>query len=253
MCLLVVAWRMNPRYPLIVAANRDEYHARAAAPLQRWSDLTGLFAGRDLQAGGTWLGAGVGGHFGIVTNYREPSRTVAAAPSRGGLIPGFFRSNKCPGSYLNRVETDSVHMAGFSLLLSDGNELWYASNRSECFARALPPGLYGLSNDLLDTPWPKVERLRAGLADWLRAAPLAEATLTDATTPLFELLADREPANTVDSEWSRILSAPFVAHAEYGTRCSTVALLGPHNNWIRERRFDASAKACGETELRLND
>ena len=156
MCLVVLAHRMHPRYRLVVAANRDEFHAREAAPLSWWSDRPGLLAGRDLVSGGTWLGATLGGRFATVTNFREFERSVGAdAPSRGGLVPAFLADTGAAGDHLQRTVADAGRYAGYSLLADDGSSLWYASNRGQSPVE-LGAGVYGLANDRLDEPWPKV-------------------------------------------------------------------------------------------------
>src|SRR4051812_1685707 len=161
MCLLVLAWRCHPRYRLVVAANRDEFHERPAAGLAAWDDHPDIIGGRDLQARGAWLAVDRRGRFGIVTNFREFGRTRRSAPSRGGLIPAYLSGGRGPGQYFQALETDAPGYAGFNLLLADAGSLWYASNRADVFARELPPGIYGLSNEFLDTPWPKLVRVRA--------------------------------------------------------------------------------------------
>ncbi|MBK6599828.1 MAG: NRDE family protein [Proteobacteria bacterium] len=263
MCLLVLAWHAHPRYRLIVAANRDEFHDRPALPLGAWPEADRLVGGRDLHAGGAWLAVDRGGRFGVVTNYRETLRPRTSAPSRGRLIPTYLGGTDSAANYLDDLEIEAPGFAGFSLLLADGEALWYASNRAEPFTRRLEAGIYGLSNHALDTPWPKVERVRQRFT-----AQLA-ATQPDVAN-LMSLLADREPAPaTTDrpsrgspsdmgqpglpADWERALSAPFVRHGNYGTRCSTVVMVG-HDGAIRivERRFDANGDQSGETELELN-
>src|SRR5580704_5842111 len=134
MCLVVVAWRVDPRYPLIIAANRDELHARPAAPLARWAAPKGIIAGRDLEAGGTWLGLDTRGRTAVVTNFRERLRPRRNIPSRGTLIPAFLGGDLSPAAYLAALETDAPGFSGFNLLLADDTELWYACNRSDGFA-----------------------------------------------------------------------------------------------------------------------
>jgi len=261
MCLLVIAWQAQPRYRLVVAANRDEYHARPAAPLASWPPPAELLAGRDLQAGGTWLGLDRARRFGVVTNFRELQRARAGAPSRGALIPRYLGATGDAGAaataaqFFTALEPQARAYAGFNLLLTDRDSLWYGSNRARPFARPLQPGVYGLSNELLDTPWPKLERVRAGFEAWLRTADPA------APEQLFALLNDRTPApegtltaeGGLPREWQRALSAPFVLHPQYGTRCSTVVLLeGDGRLYLAERRFDAHGEPTGETEFRLN-
>jgi uncharacterized protein with NRDE domain len=125
-----------------------------------WDDVPGMIAGRDLQAAGAWFAVDAKLRVGIVTNFREFGRRRRSAPSRGGLIPGYLAGNAGPGEYLRQIETDAPGYAGFNLLLADRDSLWYASNRADQFARELPPGIYGLSTEFLDTPWPKVVRTR---------------------------------------------------------------------------------------------
>jgi len=258
MCLLVLAWRAHPRYRLVVAANRDEFHARAAAPLAPWPDIAGVIGGRDLQAGGTWFAVGAAGRVGIVTNFREFGRPRRSAPSRGGLIPAFLSGGQPPGEFLQALEADAPGFSGFNLLLADEDSLWYASNRADQFARELPPGIYGLSNEFLDTPWPKLVRVRARFESFLQSAASTDPdALADG---LFEMLADREtatpeslPPGDLAPEWARKLSAPFVLDADYGTRCSTVLTVSSRGALrIAERRFDAEGAQTGQSEHLLN-
>jgi len=258
MCLLVLAWRRHPLYRLVVAANRDEYHARAAAPLAPWPDLPGIAGGRDLQAMGAWFAVDQRQRFGIVTNFREFGRSRRSAPSRGGLIPAFLGGDATAEQNLRALETDAPGYAGFNLLLGDRDSLWYASNRADQFARALAPGIYGLSNEFLDTPWPKLLRVRARFTGLL-ASPLAEQRVA-LIEQLLEMLADREtappdalPPGDLSPEWARKLSAPFVLDPGYGTRCSTILTMG--NDGVLalvERRYDAEGHVSGQSEHLLN-
>jgi uncharacterized protein with NRDE domain len=170
MCLLVLAWCSHPRYRLVIAANRDEFHERPAAALGPWTDTPGIVAGRDLQAGGAWFAIDQQRRCGIVTNFREFGRRRRSAPSRGGLIPAYLGNGGTPAEYLRALETDAPGYSGFNLLLADRDSLWYASNRADQFARELPPGIYGLSNEFLDTPWPKLVRVRARFEAMLASA-----------------------------------------------------------------------------------
>ena len=257
MCLLVLAWRCHPRYRVVVAANRDEFHARAAAPLAPWPDVPGVAGGRDLQAGGAWFAVDAKQRFGIVTNFREFGRRRRSAPSRGGLIPSYLASASPPGESLRSLETDAPGYAGFNLLLADRGSLWYASNRADTFARELPPGIYGLSNEFLDTPWPKLVRVRERFGALL-SSPAAE-NRESLANHLLALLSDREtapvdslPAGDISPEWARKLSAPFVLDPEYGTRCSTVLTLDDEQLAMVERRFDADGRVSGQSEHHLN-
>lgn len=238
-----------------MAGNRDEYHERPAAPLAPWPDAPGIVGGRDLLAKGTWFAVDGRMRVGVVTNFREFGRRRRNAPSRGGLVPGYLSSKESPGAWLRAIETDAPGYAGFNLLLADRDALWYASNRADVFARELPPGIYGLSNEFLDTPWPKVLRIRERFAA-LIDEPRDRDGLIDG---LLAMLADREPAadgtvpaGDLSPEWAKKLSAPFVVDPGYGTRCSTVLVIDDHELVMRERRFDATGQPSGETEHRLN-
>ncbi|HEX4673949.1 MAG TPA: NRDE family protein [Steroidobacteraceae bacterium] len=254
MCLLVLAWQAHPRYRLVVAANRDEFHERPTAPLAKWPAPENILAGRDLRANGTWLGLDRRRHFGVITNFRELQRPRPEAPSRGALIPRYLEGEASAATYLNRLEPEAPRYSGFNLLLTDGDSLWYASNRAERFARPLPPGVYGLSNQFLDTPWPKLRRVRRRFDAWLNDPANASAS------ELFALLDDRAtatadeelPQTGIPPEWERVLSAPFVLNPDYGTRCSTVLLLESSGaGYLAERRFDPRGNPTGATEFAL--
>jgi uncharacterized protein with NRDE domain len=256
MCLLVLAWRAHPRYRLIVAANRDEFHARPTAPLATWPDAPDILAGRDLSAQGTWLAVDRRRRFGIVTNFRDAQARRPEAPSRGGLIPQWLRQAPAPATYLGQLEPSAQRYAGFNLLLNDADSLWYASNRAPKFSANLAPGVYGLSNLLLDTPWPKLSRVREKFQQWLAVPATATATPQSAAEPLFAMLADRtrslpdSPPGTraLPPEWVEVLSSPFVVHPVFGTRCSTLVLIGHDDSMsIQERRFDPSGTPIGQS------
>jgi len=254
MCLLVVAWKSHPRYRLVVAANRDEFHDRPAAPLGWWNDEPRVLAGRDLQAGGAWLGVSRSGRFGAVTNFRELERAAAPdAPTRGRLVPDFLAADGLPGALVAATAGAADRYAGFNLLLAAPDSLHYCSNRVPEPARALAPGIYGLSNHWLDSPWPKLVRSRERFG---RAIESGE-TVTDAC---FDLLSDRDPAPAdampatgLPPDLERALSSPFVLHERYGTRCSTVVLVGHDGHTtVAERRFDAAGTLTGATRLEFD-
>ncbi len=247
MCLILVAWRVHPDYPLVVAANRDEFFARPTAAAARWAEAPQILAGRDLEAGGTWLGIAAGGRFAAVTNVREPGKPQGPR-SRGRLTADFLAGDMAAADYAAAI--DGSAYAGFNLLVGDGRELWYAANRIAA-PRRLPPGIYGVSNHLLDTPWPKLATAKARFAAALPRLPASEA--------FFALLADDEivpdahlPATGVSLEWERRLSAIFVRSPDYGTRASTLVCVAADGSAsFRERRFDAGG-AAGESLLALN-
>jgi uncharacterized protein with NRDE domain len=268
MCLLVMAWRTHPRYRLVVAANRDEYHARPTASMAVWNDAPGVLAGRDLSAQGTWLAVDQQRRFGIITNFRDLQARRPDAPSRGGLIPDWLRHSTMPALALQQVEPKAHRYAGFNLLLSDAQSLWYASNRAPRFSRALEPGVYGLSNLLLDTPWPKLTRVREKFTAWLAEEFAASSSALScgpssgpaASERLFALLADRTRslpdgpagARPLPPEWAEILSSPFVVHPVFGTRCSTVVMIGYDGSLhVQERRFAADGTVTGDSSWPL--
>ena len=253
MCLIYVAWRRDPDYRLVVAANRDELHARPAAPAHWWDDPSGVLAGRDLAAGGTWLGLTRGGRFAAITNYHDPASHRHDAPSRGALVTDFLTGTCSAPAYLHRVMREGSVYNGFSLLAMDGDTLAYASNRAEGVVR-LEPGVYGLSNHLLDTPWPKVT---SGKADLER---LADRSRLDVPA-LLQLLARRPAADSGASdagpdgerERSRLRASRFILGGAYGTRTSTVVLLDAECGGVLvERSFDAGGRTTGEVAFELD-
>lgn len=225
MCLILIAYRCHPGYPLLIAANRDEFHDRPTAPLAFWDDAPHLMAGRDLKEGGTWLGMTRAGRFAALTNYRDPARTLPNAPSRGRLVSDYLQGGEPARVYLDRLAPRASAYNGFNLLLGDEEGLhYYANHASE--PHVLEPGLYGLSNHLLDTPWPKLKRSRLLLRQLLDRQP--NPTPDD----LLQLLVDRTPApdaelprTGVPLEWERWLSPIFITAPGYGTRSSTVLLV----------------------------
>jgi uncharacterized protein with NRDE domain len=221
MCLIVVGWRVHPDYPLVVAANRDEFYRRPTALADFWPDAPDVLGGRDLEAGGTWLGITRAGRFAAVTNVREPN----AAPgrlSRGRLVQAFLTGSRSAKDYVAGI--DMAGYSGFNLLVCDGGSLWYASNRGAAPAE-LAPGIYGLSNHLLDSPWPKLVSARQRAARAIAALPERAALLAILADD--EIVRDDElPATGVSLAWERLLSAIFVRSADYGTRASTVVTVG---------------------------
>jgi uncharacterized protein with NRDE domain len=249
-CLILLAHRAHPRYRLIVAANRDEWFRRPSAPAAFWPDAPGLLAGRDLEQGGTWLGLTRDGRFSALTNYRDPRTKRDGAPSRGALVRDFLAGDEAPLAYAERLLGHAVRYNGFNLLAGHGEDLACVSTRD---GRALPvpPGVHGLSNGLLNEPWPKVRRGREGLAAIIARAFDAEA--------LFGLLRDEQlapdadlPATGVPPEWERLLSAMHIRAQDYGTRCATVLLVGRDGEVdFRERTFDPDGRAVNDVEHRF--
>lgn len=222
MCTILVAYETHPEYPLIVAANRDEFYDRPTAPAAFWDDAPEVVGGRDLLRGGTWLGVTRAGRFAAVTNFREPGEKRPDALSRGLLVADFLRGRQNPASYLKKLDSDAARYNGFNLILGSLSELYYYSSRTGELHR-LTPGLYGLSNHLLDTPWPKVARGKQGLSELLARGD------TFSTEGIFRVLSDRSraddeqlPDTGVGLELERVLSPLFIESRIYGTRSSTV-------------------------------
>ena len=250
MCLLVLAWKHHPRYRLVLAGNRDEFHDRAAAPLGWWQDDPRILGGRDLKAGGTWLGVARSGRFGIVTNYRDLQAPVEGAPSRGQLIPRFLTGATSPKEFLDDSRGAAPRYSGFNLLVGGSRALYYYSNRGPNAPTSLAPGVYGLSNHLLDTPWPKLTRTRERFT---RALHEPEVSIEE----LFAMLADRTraadndlPSTGLPADWERVVSAPFIVNERYGTRCSSVLLVERNGRTVLlERRYDRDGVQSGTSRF----
>jgi uncharacterized protein with NRDE domain len=225
-CLIALAWRAREDYPLVVAANRDEWRDRPTDPAHWWPDHASIFAGRDLRAGGTWMGITRAGRFAAVTNFRDPSDRRTTAKSRGGLVTEFLLSAETPETFIARLSPHAGDYNGFNLLLADGASLWYFGSR-EGAAREVSPGVHALSNHVLDEPWPKVTRARHAMEAALRDGdprPALESFLGDAT-PAPD---DQLPRTGVALEWERRLSPPLITGDDYGTRSSSTLLVDAH-------------------------
>jgi uncharacterized protein with NRDE domain len=223
MCLILFAYRQHADYPLIVIANRDEYYARPTRDAHWWQDAD-IFAGRDLEAGGTWLGVNQRGHFAAVTNVREPGGMKSGKQSRGALTSNYLSGTDKAEDYLKQLENHDQDYAGFNLLLGGAQELWFYSNR-EHEIKPIEPGVYGLSNGRFDEPWPKLSSGKAEL----------ETLLSTQIDPLqlMEILTDHRvagdhelPSTGVPLDIERMLSSRFIRSSEYGTRACSVVIMG---------------------------
>lgn len=252
MCLIVLALGLRSDLPLIVAANRDEFHQRPADALAEWPDRPGVLGGRDRAQGGSWFALHRDGRFAAVTNVRDPARRHPSPRSRGALVREFVEGSAGAAEAAQAAVASGSGYDGFNLLLADRQGLWYASNRVEAPLR-LAPGIHGLSNHRLGTPWPKVRRAQDTLRQSLTApAPQLEAALLG-------LLADETPVEDmqlpdtgVGLEWERLLAPPFIRAAHYGTRASTVMLWsGDGEVLLAERRFGPDGIPLGETRMAL--
>ena len=245
MCLILVAYNVDRNLPLVIAANRDEFHSRPAQKADWWPDDPDLLGGRDLQAGGSWLAVHRRGRFAAVTNFRDADSPPRGKQSRGGLVTKFLQGTMTPLEYIESLDGDGY--AGFNLLVYDGDSLAYFSNRSSKHG-LLSPGIYGLGNATLDSTWEKVERGKAGLERLLASGDVNETTL-------LRLLADRKKGPVDQAQSDRLpfatahaITAPFIVLPEYGTRCSSVVLADAAGRWsLLERRFSAGGEKSGES------
>lgn len=246
MCLIVFAWKVIPGMPLVAAANRDEFYERPTAAADWWTDYEQVYAGRDLQGGGTWLGVTREGRFAALTNIREPDVPRPGAPSRGVLVADYLTGDTTPQEYVQVIAAQAPAYNGFNLLVGDSEQLIWYSNGAADDARngqALAPGIYGLSNGPLDAAWPKVVRTKAQFASLLCQGAPAEA--------YFEMLTDttrasdcRLPKTGVPLEVERMLSAVCIESPNYGTRVSSVVrVLADKTAMLEERQITHTVAA----------
>lgn len=250
MCLILLALQKHPRYKLILAANRDEYYERPSEAPHFWKDAPHVLAGRDLVAEGTWLGITRTGRIAAVTNFRDPANVKAQAPSRGKLVRDYLLGDLAPSSYVDLILREKDRYNGFNLILGNRERITWYSNRSDQVV-PLPPGVYGLSNRLLDTPWPKVVRAKASFEEIL-------STGKDLIVEfLFRLLKDqtaapdnRLPHTGVPIEWERILSPIFITSPTYGTRSSSLLLMDKEDRvTFLDRTFNGSSEPVTTREF----
>ena len=247
MCLMIFAHRVSPDYPLVVAANRDEFHDRPTAPSEFWPDHPALLAGRDLQQGGTWMGVTRSGRFAAVTNYRDPAGAVDAPRSRGDLPLTYLAEELEPRAYLEDLTARSNDYAGFNLLVGDRESLWYFSNNDKGHPRKLPPGFYGLSNAMLDTPWPKVELGKARLGALLDEGTLCHESLANVVADRALADSDRLARLGLNGAMDPLLSAQFIVTDTYGTRSRTTFWIdGQARAYWREQGFNSKGMAVHE-------
>ena len=253
MCLIAFAWHAHPRWRLLLAGNRDEFHARPSAALARW-DGTPIIAGRDLQAGGTWLGVTAGGRCCVVTNVRDPHDPQQGA-SRGLLATDYLAGEAAAAAHARHLLAHASGYRPFNLLTFDAHDAFYLGNRPEPRMQAVNHGVHGLSNADFDTPWPKTRLLMDRMRAWIDGGDPSNFA------PLFAALADEQVASEADLpdtgiglERERWLSSAFIRGADYGTRASTVVAIGHDGGGvISERRFGPNGRFLGQTTLRFAD
>ena len=244
MCLILFAHKVHPAYPLVLAANRDEAYSRPTAAAGFWKEHPHIYGGRDLDQGGTWLGITRNGRVAAVTNFRNGDAPKDSTRSRGALTGNYLRGTTPPAQYVTRVQREGASYNGFSLIVGDLEDLHYVSNRAP-HPLALVPGIYGLSNHLLNSPWPKVQQGSKAMDGLLQLA------VPEMVEGLFAVLADRTPApdkmlpdTGIGLTRERALSAPFIVSPTYGTRASTVLLVDNHGQvQFSERSFGERGKS----------
>ncbi len=237
MCLIIFAYKNHPKYKVVMAANRDEFYERPTLAADFWADKPDILAGRDLKAGGTWLGVNTFGQYAVITNYRDPHNQKEAAPSRGHLVQKYLEKAISPKSYLEQLSNGGSDYNGFNLLVGDKGSLYYYSNRKEDIYE-IPEGVHGLSNNLLNINWPKVSQGTMNMQNILAKDEIN-------VDSLFTMMADTKladekilPDTGVGVELERILSASFVISPNYGTHLTTVLLIDyDHNIQFWERTF----------------
>ena len=254
MCLILIAHRADPRYPLVVAANRDEFFNRPTSPVNYWENAPQVLAGRDLEKGGTWMGVTTDGRWSAVTNFRDGKSADPGTRSRGELVAGYLRGSARAQEYMTSMEPQASEYHGFNLLAGDQAGVHYLSNRDEG-SMMLAAGIYGLSNHLLDSPWPKVERgklaLREALANGWKPDRLIETLLAALSS---RSLADDQtlPSTGISRDWEKALSAAFIVAPGYGTRASTVMLMDTEGEvHFRERSFGEGGELIEDRRYRF--
>lgn len=237
MCLILFAYRVHPKYNLIVAANRDEFYKRPTAPVHYWEDHPQILAGRDLEKMGTWMGITTSGRFAALTNFRNPKEKTEGKSSRGEVVAHYLKGDQAPFDYLLELAKKRETYPGYNLLVGDGNELYYYSNLLT-EPKKLEPGIFGVSNHLLNSEWPKVKKGKDGLMR------VMNENGDDLVNELFTLLQNADPApdellpqTGVSLEWERILSPMFIKTVGYGTRSSTVLLMTDDEILYTERVY----------------
>jgi uncharacterized protein with NRDE domain len=249
MCFIVFAFQVHPAYRFIAAANRDEFYERPTSPADFWKEVPQVLAGRDLREGGTWMGVTREGRLAAITNYRDPGALKTGAPSRGKLVSDFLTGSKSAAAYVEKISRQGQEYNGFTLICGDQRDLFVYSNRGEI--QKLEPGIYGLSNHLLNTPWPKVVKGKQALTAALNKKG------SDLETVLFAILSDRKsapdlklPSTGIELEKERLLSSIFIEIPGYGTRSSSVLLMAK-NRRVKfvEKVFDGKPQPWLESRF----
>jgi uncharacterized protein with NRDE domain len=237
MCLIVFSYNQHEKYKLILAANRDEFYERPTSAMHFWDEHPDLLAGKDLKAGGTWMGLHRDGRFAALTNYRDPSMQKENPPSRGELVKDFLLRKEDPESYLHKLNSGADRYDGFNLLTLSSEGLFHFSNRNNII-QSVSPGIHGLSNALLNTPWPKVEKARQRFSESIEHS-FSEETLFDFLTDSEKAAEEHLPSTGIPKEWEKAVSSIFIKTDGYGTRSSTVLTITYDGEvQVIERRYE---------------
>jgi uncharacterized protein with NRDE domain len=246
MCLISFSWQPDSDTPLVLTANRDEFHTRPAKPAQFWEEHPNMLAGQDLEAGGTWIGVTKQGRFAALTNVRQLPPPYEGQISRGNLVKDFLTDNMSAKDYLADIHKKGRLYDGFNLIVGDRNTCHYLSNRTNTGPRTLTAGLYGLSNAQLDTPWPKAKFAKSVLKQWMqdKKGELAGLLNQRETYPKHQL-----PDTGIGEPWETLLSSPFIISPQYGTRASTGLILGQNETRFKEISYDAAGNVVHQVDF----
>lgn len=250
MCLITFAYKVSPEYPLILLANRDEFYDRPTKKAHYWQDKgqTEILAGRDLKAGGTWMGVGKNGKWAAVTNHRDIENIKKDAPTRGDLVPQFLTSNLSGKEYLAELKQDASKYNGFNLLVGDATGIFHYANISDKITE-LQPGIHGLSNALLNTPWPKLNRAKDNLENKVQENDLSKEELFKILNDKTKAQESQLPDTGLSTAFEKEVSSIFIDTEGYGTRCSTLLLKDQKGKMkFVERRFN-NGGVVGEDEF----
>tara|TARA_R110001599_G_scaffold150929_3_gene335381 strand:+ start:88822 stop:89595 length:774 start_codon:yes stop_codon:yes gene_type:complete len=242
MCLIAFSYKTHPRYKLIVAANRDEFYQRPTRKAQFWvkEGLPNILAGKDLKANGTWMGISETGKWGALTNYRDPSNIKDNAPTRGDLVLDFLKSGVNEQEYLQEIQTKAEEYNGFNLLIGNKDSVFHFSNENNLITE-VKPGIHGVSNALLDTPWPKLDHAKKELKEVTSKEDFSKEDLFNILTNSETAPDDKLPSTGIPYEWEKAVSSIFIKTDNYGTLCSTLLLVDYEGNAeFTERRYNSS-------------
>lgn len=243
MCLIAFAYKVSPEYPLILVANREEFYDRPTEKAHFWkgTEKHRILAGKDLKAGGTWFGVSENGKWAAVTNHRDMKSIKETAPTRGNLIPDFLKTKETGKEYLLKLQDGAERYNGFNLLVGDSTGIYHYSNISDVITK-IEPGIHGVSNALLNTPWPKLEKAKEMLKKKLQNEDLSKASLFDLLNDQSQAQEDELPNTGLSDELEKALSSIFIDTKNYGTRCSTLLIIGQNGNMkFVERTYDSKS------------